>query len=66
MAEQQHRQHFFNYMKHVQNKIEPSGTTSIDVIETIKVLNNKRSTDMFEISNAILKTVNPAVFETIS
>ena len=65
MAQHQHREHTFKYLKRVENTIVLSETTPTEVYETKKVLNSKRSTDLFEISKVILKTVDPAVCEIL-
>ena len=52
-------------MKQVENTIALSEITPIEVYETIKDLNNKRSTHTFELSTVVLKTVNPAISEIL-
>ena len=68
MAEQQRRQNSFKYVKNVQNSVVLSDATFIGVYENImrlRGLNDKRSADVFEISKVILKTVKPAICETL-
>ena len=65
IAQHQHRQNTFMYLKHVESIIILSQTAPIEVYETMKDPNTNRSINMFELSYVTLKTVNSAICEIL-
>ena len=61
----QRQKNTFKYMKHAENTVVLSEIPPTEVHKTKKYLNNKQSTDMFGLSNVILKSVDPAICEIL-